>query len=163
MAPGKGLSEEGGERPAQSEAARQQLFSFAVCQVPSWCGAPCCLGLGFRFCYSVVQHVVSSSYEVSVVCIVLFRHLMRCLRGVPCCCHCGICLSSLRSCGYRSTANRSCSVVRSVRGFREGRARVCCASLELRSTPGMALALPPLFLSSRASSASLHASLHELC
>jgi hypothetical protein len=33
VAPGKGISEEGGERPAQSETARQRLFSFAVCQV----------------------------------------------------------------------------------------------------------------------------------
>lgn len=33
LAPGEGLSEDGGQRPEGSESARQRLFSFAVCQV----------------------------------------------------------------------------------------------------------------------------------
>lgn len=33
LAPGEGLSSEGGQRPQSSQIARQRLFSFAVCQV----------------------------------------------------------------------------------------------------------------------------------
>jgi hypothetical protein len=39
---GKGISEEGGDRPQASERARQRLFSFSVCQVcERVCGFGC--------------------------------------------------------------------------------------------------------------------------
>jgi hypothetical protein len=59
---GKGISEEGGDRPQASERARQRLFSFSVCQVCGGvrgCGclrerARCCEGARrfFFFCLS---------------------------------------------------------------------------------------------------------------